>query len=60
MNSVVKQLDVFPNCLRADPQLQREVGHRPIALLHEFHDLGFELRRETSTCSLLIAQRVLP
>ena len=60
MDSVVKKLDIFPYRLRADPQLQREVGHRPISLLHPFHDLGFELRRETFTCSLLIAQRVLP
>jgi hypothetical protein len=60
MTSDVKKLDVFPDRLRADPQLQREVGHRLNALLHPFHDLGFELRCETSTCLLLIAQRFLP
>jgi hypothetical protein len=31
-----------------------------IALLRPFHGLGFELSRETSTCSLLLADRVLP
>jgi len=33
----------FPNGLRADSQLRRDRGHRPIALLHEFHGLGLEL-----------------
>jgi hypothetical protein len=29
-------------------------------LLHQLHGFGFELRRESSTCLLLLAHRVLP